>query len=290
MTGFGRADWARGGETIEIEVRSVNGRHLSVSWRAPDALAAGEVHAEQTVRDAISRGSVTVTVRCRSPKLAPEYVVDEALLAKYRDAFSRAGKKLKLEGGVSLDTLAALPGVVRQSGSAPQASPALWTQVQATLQRALAAHTTARAHEGKALVTDLRRREATLRALLGKIEKRAPIVSRDAQKKVAARVADLLGAAAAREARDAIAREAAMLAQRGDITEECVRMRHHLKDLVAALKSSGAVGRKLDFLTQEMLREVNTIGSKANDPAITKCVVAAKAEVDRIKEQAANLE
>jgi uncharacterized protein (TIGR00255 family) len=229
-------------------------------------------------------------VRCRSGKLAPEYVVDETLLAKYRDAFAKAGKKLKLAGEVSIDTLASLPGVVRSTGGAPQASPVLWKQVWATLQKALTAHTAARAKEGKALVTDLKARGTTLQGLLGKIEKRSPAVVREAQKKVAARVADLLGAAAAGEAKDAIAREAAMLAQRGDTTEECVRMHHHLDDLAAALKSNGAVGRKLDFLAQEMLREVNTIGSKANDPRITKCVVAAKAEVDRIKEQAANLE
>jgi uncharacterized protein (TIGR00255 family) len=290
MTGFGRAEWSRGGETVEIEVRSVNGRHLSVSWRAPEALASGEVEAEKTVRGAISRGSVTVTVRCRSPKLAPDYMVDETLLKKYRDAFRKAGKTLKLGGEVSIDTLASLPGVVRSSGGAPQASPALWKQVRSTLQKALTAHTAARTTEGTALVRDLRARGTTLSSLLAQVEKRAPAVVRDAQKKVAARVRDLLGAAAAEESKEAIAREAAMLAQRGDITEECVRMHHHLKDLDAALKGKGAVGRKLDFLAQEMLREVNTIGSKANDPKITKCVVAAKAEVDRIKEQAANLE
>jgi uncharacterized protein (TIGR00255 family) len=290
MTGFGRAAWARGGESIEIEVRSVNGRHLSVSWRAPETLAAGEIEAEKTVRESISRGSVTVTVRCRSPKLAPGYIVDEALLKTYRDTFAAAGKKLKLSGEVSIDTLAALPGVVRSNGAPAAAPPALWKQVRATLAKALAAHSTARTTEGRALVRDLKERGAALEGLLDRVEQRAPAVVRQAQKKVAARVQELLGAAAAKESAEAIAREAAMLAQRGDITEECVRMRHHLKDLAAALKSKGAVGRKLDFLAQEMLREVNTIGSKANDPAITKCVVAAKAEVDRIKEQAANLE
>ena len=290
MTGFGRAAWRRGDESVEIEVRSVNGRHLSVTWRAPEALAAGEAEAERQVRDAMSRGSVTVSMRCQSPKLQPDFLIDQQLLAAYREAFQQTGKSLGIAGDVSLDTLAGLPGVVRSSGAPPTASPTLWKRVKETLAKALAAHARARAKEGRALATDLRRRASTLAKLLGRIEKRVPIVVRATQKKIKARVTELLGSNGAANAHEDIAREAAMLAQRGDVTEECVRLRHHLKDLQGALRSQEAIGRKIDFLAQEMLREANTIGSKSGDAQIARSVVASKAEIDRIKEQAANLE
>jgi len=290
MTGFGRATWKRGEESVEIEVRSVNGRYLSVTWRAPDALAHGEAEAERLVRDVCSRGSVTVQVRCQSPKLQPQYHVDEHLLAAYRDAFRKAGKALGLDGTVSLDTLAALPGVVRSSGGTPTVTPALWKRVRETLTAALAAHLRSRQKEGSVLARDLRSRGTAIGALLGKIEKRVPGVVKAQHAKIRDRVTELLGREAATTAQADIAREAAMLAQRGDVTEECVRLRHHLKDLDTALKDGGAMGRKIDFLAQEMLREANTIGSKSGDAQIARAVVAAKAEIDRIKEQAANLE
>lgn len=290
MTGFGRAAWKRADESVEVEVRSVNGRYLSVTWRTPEPLAALEAEGDPDVRAAIGRGSVTVTVRCQSPRLQPAYVVDEALLATYHGRLRRAGRAAGLDGAVSLDTLAALPGVVRPSGAPPAASPALWTRVRQTLSAALVAHTSARRREGQVLARDLRRRVTTLARLLARVEKRVPGVVRDAQRRIRERVADLLGAAGAAAASADIAREVAMLAQRGDVTEECVRLRAHLRDLDGALRNGGAMGRKIDFLAQELLREANTIGSKSGDAAIASAVVAAKAEIDRIKEQAANLE
>lgn len=290
MTGFGRAAWRRGDESVDVEVRSVNGRYLSVTWRTPEPLAALEAEAEPEVREAIGRGSVTVTVRCQSPRLQPEYVVDEALLADLHARLRRAGRAAGVDGPLSLDTLATLPGVVRPSGAPPVASPALWRRVRQTLAAALAAHTRSRRREGRALARDLRRRAALLTRLLARVERRVPGVVRDAQRRIRDRVADLLGAAGADGASADIAREAAMLAQRGDVTEECVRLRAHLRDLDAALRNGGAMGRRIDFLSQELLREANTIGSKSGDAAIASAVVAAKAEIDRIKEQAANLE
>jgi uncharacterized protein (TIGR00255 family) len=137
---------------------------------------------------------------------------------------------------------------------------------------------------------DLRARATTIAGLLAKVEKRVPAVVKASHRKIRERVDELLGREAATGAAAEIAKEAALLAQRGDVTEECVRLRHHCEDLAIALKGTESSGRKIDFLAQEMLREANTIGSKSGDAPIARAVVAMKAEIDRIKEQAANLE
>jgi len=290
MTGFGRASARTGVERIEVEVRSVNGRHLGISYRAPETLAAGEVEVERLVRGAISRGSVTVTVRCTSPALEPRWQVDPARLAQYRDALRRAGRSLGIAGDVPLETLAALPGVIHDAAGPPASAPKLLARVRATIGRALGAHTAAREREGKTLAADLRARATQLVRLLDGIARRAPLALKAAHERLAARVAELVGAAGAAPPGPEVAREIALLATRVDIAEECVRVRHHLADLAATLRATGAVGRKLDFLAQELLREFNTIGSKAADALIASAVVEAKAEIDRVKEQAANLE
>ncbi|MCI0340645.1 MAG: hypothetical protein L0216_05765, partial [Planctomycetales bacterium] len=147
MTGFGRAESRGARERCEVEVRSVNGKGLSVAWRAPEALVGGAVEAEKLVRDAISRGSVTVSVRFESEEIRPDYRVDEGLLARYRDAFRRAGRRLGLAGEVPLAALVALPGVVRAPEGPPAVGAAAWSRVRRTVGKALAAHARARARE-----------------------------------------------------------------------------------------------------------------------------------------------
>ncbi len=285
MTGFGAARRESGALVATVEVRSVNNRHLTVNVRAPAALEPRSAEIEARVRARLSRGSVSVNITLPAAASGPTSRVATAILQEHLRSLAEAGLPTGPE------VVAAL---LRLPGSMEPAPPTVLGEADAALvlealDAALADLVSMRAREGAALATELAAGANDIDRLAGEIAARSPETVRVAHERLRERVTQLLGDGAAVPA-DALAREVAMLADRSDVAEEVARLRSHVAQWHAALADGGAIGRRLDFLAQEMLREANTIGSKANDSEIARAVIELKVAVERLKEQSANVE
>ena len=301
MTGFGSANLERDGLTLSCEVRSVNHRHLTVRVKGPNELSAHEIQLEKLVKAKLERGSVTVFLRLeRGGALAAASIHDELVghyVAKLDELAATLGKTGPGEG-VSLDRILSMPGVIgTESGDG-------WQDLakelcEECLQAALEDLVTMREREGAAMAADLRTNATELEARLVQVEGRMPEVVREHGEMLQKRVNDLILGTGHKEAlvdSGDLAREIALIGDKLDVSEETSRLRSHLDQLDHMLaeatntEGAGAVGRKLDFLIQEFLREVNTIGSKCNDAEVAHLVVDMKNFTERLREQVQNIE
>jgi len=286
MTGFGAAEGAVSGGRLRLEVRTVNHRHLNVQLRVPSELADLEAEMRERLRAHVARGHVAVSGRwLEEPPEAAGVVVDKARAAAVVAALRDAARELGLSGDVDIALLARIPDVLRVTRAETTPDRAAVLDV---LDAAAAACAAAREREGAALAAELRARADALDVLRSRVAERAPervVAERD---RLQAAVQELAGGVAVDPGR--LAQEIAFLADRLDVTEELVRFGTHLDALRAALDGGGSVGRELGFVLQELLREANTMGSKANDAGITQAVIAMKSELDKLREQVENLE
>lgn len=286
MTGFGAADGKVAGGQLRIEVRSVNHRHLSVQLKTPGELAALEADLRERLRVHMERGHVTVGARWTSePVTAADVRVDEARARAVVEALRGTGRALGIAGDVDLATVARIPDVIRVVTPESTIGAA---EVLAILDQAAGACIAMREREGAALGADLLNRVALLERHAARVAERAPARVIAERERLAASVKELAAGIAIDPAR--LAQEVALQADRLDVTEEQVRFTTHLAAFRAALASGTAVGKQLGFLLQELGREVNTIGSKANDAVMTESVIAMKGELERMREQVENLE
>ena len=287
MTGFGSAEGNVLGGRLSIEIRSVNHRYYNPQLKLPFELGGVEGPLRERLRQLLERGHVTVTARwIEAPQREATVAVDLARARQLVAAAKELKKRLKLKGDVDLAFVARQPEVLtpHQDGvAAPQ-----WSDVEPIAERAVRELLGMRAREGAALAAELAGRLGALETGARAIEQRAPerLTAELARLKQA--VAELAAGVQVDEQRLAV--EVALMADRVDITEELVRLRTHLAACREALASDGAVGKQLGFLGQELLREVNTIGSKANDAAITQTVIAMKGELEKFREQLDDLE
>jgi len=285
MTGYGRAHRSRGRLTAEAEARSVNGRYLQVRCRLPSDLLRLEARLEALVKQRLSRGSVDVAVRLSSARRGGRPRVNREALAVYRQA-------LDALGGGDRAQLLSLPGVVSFGEEAP-AEGAVDALVLGVAGDALARMEQARASEGGRLGAALRRELAALRRHVTAVARLAPAAVKAHHEAMHERLGKLLArhADGAPRADDpALLREVALLADKHDVTEELDRLGSHLAALEELFGSAEPAGRQLDFLLQEVGREVNTVGSKASDARIAARIVRAKSVVEKLREQAANIE
>ena len=287
MTGFGSAEGKVLGGRLSIEIRSVNHRYFNPQLKLPFELGGVEGPLRERLRQLLERGHVTVSARwIEAPQREAAVAVDLVRARQLVAAAKELKKRLKLKGEVDLAFVARQPDVLNahQDGSAP----AQWTEVEPIAERAVQELIGMRAREGAALAAELGGRLGALEQAAGTIEQRAPerLTAELARLKKA--VAELAAGVQIDEQRLAV--EVALMADRVDITEELVRLRTHLAACRAALATDGAVGKQLGFLAQELLREVNTIGSKANDAGIAQTVIAMKGELEKLREQLDNLE
>jgi uncharacterized protein (TIGR00255 family) len=288
MTGFGRGEAAFAGSAVRAEVRSVNARHLEVRARLPRELGALEARVREAAARHFRRGQVDVSVRLpRELEASAEVEIDAEVAGRYKTAADALARSLGLEGGLPLASLLALPGVARLRER--ELDPdALVLALLAAVEAACADAAGMREREGAALERELRARLGGVLARAGAIEARSGEVARAQRERLAKRLA----AAAPELELDArrLEQEVVFYVDRMDVTEELVRLRSHCEQFGAALAADGGVGRKLEFLLQEMLREVNTIGSKAADAPIAREVVELKAELEKLREQVQNVE
>lgn len=288
MTGYGRSVETRSGREFTVEVRSVNNRYLDCAVRLPRLVAFGEDAVKQAVKNTISRGKVDVYVSVRSEGGEQGTVtLNTALAEGYLAAMRQMAETFGLENDVKVSDLSRLPEVF--TVDKPEVDEeALLADLMAVANEALAGYDAMRTTEGAALDHDLRSRGARILELVGQVEKQSPKTVSDYRARLEAKLREVLANTAIDESR--ILTEAAIFADKVAVDEETVRLRSHLNQMNAMLDAGGAVGRKLDFLLQEMNREANTIGSKCTDVAVARIVVDIKAELEKIREQVQNVE
>lgn len=288
MTGYGRAREMRNGRDITVEVRSVNNRYLDCTVKMPRAYIFAEDRMKARVQQAISRGKVDVFVTIdASAADAAVVAVNEPLARGYYDALTRLKTMFDLSGDITPEVLAKFPDVLAVT-KAEEDVEAIAADICAVLDDALAAYNAMRAVEGEKLAADVTGRITTIEAVVGKVEERSPQTVAAYRQRLEAKMQEVLQSTTIDESR--ILTEAAIFADKIAVDEETVRLRSHIAQLQAMLVSGEPVGRKLDFLIQEVNRECNTIGSKCNDLTIAQDVVNMKAEVEKIREQVQNME
>ena len=293
MTGYGRGEALTDGLRLSAEVRSVNHRFCEVSARLPRAFSAFEGEARKIIQDQVSRGKLSLVVTWGedgadgSGEPGGTLTLDERAADRYMELLRRVQAKYGLTGEVDLRTFASLPNLFswEEPGRSSDVYLALLREVVEKATRELIQM---KETEGEALKKDLAARVALVRKRVARIRERAPERVRETHEKMKERVRSLIAEAEVPE--DRLLMEIALLADRLDCTEECVRLEAHCDHFLKYLDEESAPGRKLNFLLQEMNREINTIGSKSNDVAIVEQVVEVKEELERIREQVQNIE
>ena len=288
MTGYGRGQQLLHGRSITVEIRSVNHRYFEFSCRTPRGCAFLEDRLKRTLQQAISRGKVEVsltlqTVESRGGAVA----VDHALAGQYLTALRALGAEYGLTDDLTLSTVARLPDLFTVCRG-EEDEEELAADVLSVLQEALDRFVAMREAEGERLRADVLSRLLALEEHLAFVEERSPQTVAEYRARLTAKLNELLGGAVADEAR--ILTESAIVADRLAVDEETVRLHSHIAQLRGILDCAEPVGRKLDFLVQEMNRETNTIGSKCSDTAIAGHVVEMKSEIEKIREQIQNIE
>ncbi len=287
MTGFGEARHQDDELAILAELRTVNNRHFKLSSRISDPYGALEPEVERLVRQAVRRGTVQLTIRVDRPRRAEDYRLNVVALQSYRDQLQT------LRGPdappIDLADLLGLPGIVEERRSSDADPQDAWPRLAAVLNEALAALQASRAEEGKAMAAELRSLGLALGEHLAKVEEHGPVLLAAYNQRLLERVQSLVKDRVAVEPKDLI-REVAIFAERADVAEEITRLKAHITTYLAVLDEPESAGRKLEFIVQEMGRETNTIGSKANDIAITNQVVAMKGILEKIRELIQNVE
>ncbi|MCE9583447.1 MAG: YicC family protein [Planctomycetes bacterium] len=289
MTGHGQARARDAGDAVDVEVRSVNHRYLKVHARLPEPFGFREGDIEEMVREVLKRGAVDIDVRVTSAPDAESEPFDLDLVKVYYKKLKGIGKELGLGGEVSMEALLALPGVVKRDAARTGAEK-VWPKIAKTVKAALADLEAARKREGERLKKPLKAILKDMARLLKEVKELAPAVVEQYRDRLKERVARLLNGTDAPIAPPDLGREIAMFADRCDISEELARQESHLKEFDNLMAAGDDAGRRLDFISQEMLREANTMGAKANDARLTQRIVAMKAEIEKLKEQIQNIE
>ena len=294
MTGFGQAEAEAGNLAVRVEIRSVNHRFLHVRHRFPPELGALEPQVEALLRKKVARGAISISVNLERAATPGEVFLNVDVARRYKSLLVRAASDLGVANDLALSSLVQLPGVLgTQSDEERHRREA--RAVLRACEDAIAALIESRAVEGRSLQADLAKHAAAVARLVARIEKRIPRVVRGHMQALLRRIEELLGAAGSlangdKVARNDLARELALIADRNDVSEEVARLKSHLDQLRGTLAVGGAVGRRLDFLVQELNREANTIGSKCNDSAVAHSVVELKTHIERVREQVQNVE
>jgi uncharacterized protein (TIGR00255 family) len=291
MTGFGEARCQRDGLATSVEVRTINSRFLKLSVRAGEGYGSLEPKIETIVRKTIRRGTIQVNVRVDRAKSSDDYKINGDVLRTYLKQLRGITDGKTTEGnGVQLEALLMLPGVVDEETRAACDADADWPLIRPALEEALQNLAKMRAEEGSAMAADLLINCKTAATSLDTIQQRAPLVIEDHAKRLRERLNKTLAELEVVVEPADLIREVGIFTDRGDISEEIVRLRSHIEQFEANMESTESSGRKLEFLTQEMFRETNTIGSKANDLEIARSVIEIKTAIERIREMIQNIE
>jgi uncharacterized protein (TIGR00255 family) len=292
MTGYGEASYQSDALNLGVELRAVNNRFLKVTLRAADPYNLLEPEFEKVIRRTIRRGTIQVHFRCQKQHAAQDFQVNAVALRAYVTHLVPLCRELNLpDGGASLlSRVLDLPGVIPEPSGSSFHLEEEWPIIERVLEQALGKLQTMRREEGKAMATELLQLRDHMRAELEQIRVRLPSVAVSYRDRLLERVRALLGELDVRIDRNDLIKEVSVYADRADVSEEVVRLASHLEQFQEILREPESPGRKLDFLTQEMLRETNTLGSKAGDVEISRHVFEVKGTLEKIRELVQNVE
>ncbi len=290
MTGYGRGDCSQDGFKITVELSSVNRKQSEIAVNLPREMEMLEAQIRDLINRYVARGRLTVrvTLHAGASMTAARMHLNVPLAKAYARELNRLSRQLRLPGPVTLDHLARAPGVF-QTDEQLAVEEDFWPAVEKALQKAMSGLLQMRSREGSHLAEDLVQRIRVMRKAVGKIQKHAPKVAARYRKQLLERI-QAAGLEAPGIDDERLMKEVVYFADRSDISEELTRLQSHFQQFDDCQRSKEPVGRMLDFLAQEMNREVNTIGSKANDSLISREVVTLKAELEKFREQAQNVE
>ncbi|MGQ9605098.1 MAG: YicC/YloC family endoribonuclease [Thermogutta sp.] len=293
MTGFGEARIEGPGFAVRAEVRAVNNRYFKLSIRCNESLtAAAEAEIEAFLRRSIRRGTVQVNLFVDRPPSSGDFQINREVLLSYWNQLTSIAVDAHATPPAKLDAFLVLPGVISDRSDPTGRVEELKPILMAALEQATQEFDHMRQVEGRNMADDLRRNCLELLELAERVRARAPAVIENYRERLRERLNRLLGEVDVQAAQDDILREVGLFAERADISEELVRFQSHVEQFLQAVDSPSAegIGRRLDFMTQEMVREINTLGAKANDVEISAHVVQAKTVVERIREMVQNVE
>lgn len=290
MTGFGHARHQSGSWDVSVEIRTVNSRFLKIGLKCPEACATIESAIDKLIRDSISRGTVTMTLRAVNVDSAPRFRVNTDVLRQYWTQCLEFAGDVQLPAPADFTKLLELPGAVTEVDSSASDIATQWHEIQNTVKQALVMLRKFRIAEGQSMQTDLRQNCRIVAAEVDRVAGLTGNVVVNYRDRLQQRVNELLTDADVRLDPADLIREVSIFAERVDINEELTRLRAHLEQFDVFLDESESQGRKLEFLCQEMFREVNTIGAKANDVGISHGVVEMKAAIEKMREILQNVE
>ena len=290
MTGFGSSKGQSERLNVVVEIRAVNNRFLKINSRFPDAYASLEGEIERVVRERVARGTVTVAFDVSRIGVTSASQLNLEVLSDYWRQMKDVSHQLSVALPSDMSSLLTLPGVITEHGRTELDAVADWPFLKGLLEQALIKLHEFREREGRSMGDDLRLNGRLIATNLDEIAKGAPEVVRVYRDKLLERIRELLKGTTSVVSEPDLIREVSLHADRCDINEEITRLRCHLEQFEVFLSDKVSQGRKLDFLTQEMFREVNTIGSKANNVSLARCVVEMKAAGERIREVLQNVE
>jgi uncharacterized protein (TIGR00255 family) len=290
MTGHGEAHRHQDGLTIAAEIRTVNNRYFKLNLRLTEGYVPLEPQVESLIRQQIRRGTVSVNVRIDREAQPDDYRLNQAVLTGYLKQLEAVAGRPNPRDVLQLGPLLALPGVVNEPHAAPDEIESQWPAIEEVVAAALSHLKQMRLDEGRRMADDLAANARAIAAELTKVEARAPQVIDAFRGRLSERLTKLLAEVGVQSQPADVVREVALFAERTDISEEIVRLKSHLTEFAAVVAADESQGRKLDFLIQEMFRETNTIGSKANDAEIARHVIEIKTAIERMREMIQNVE
>jgi uncharacterized protein (TIGR00255 family) len=289
MTGFGDASAERDGTHYAVEIRALNNRFFKSIIKLPDNISGLEPEVETLLREGLGRGSITYIVKMRTNSAEAAYHINIEALTAYLQQLQQV-RGLEKMVQIDLASLVQLPGVCQEPRDESDEIERHGDTIRKLTADAILKLTAMRKREGQSLMADLLKHSKVIASNLAEIQKRAPSVIDDYHRKLTQRVNLLLSKAEFQVSQPDLLKEIAVFAERADISEEIQRLTSHLEAFEHACRTDEHAGRKLDFISQEMLREANTIASKANDAAIARHIVEIKGAIDRLKEQVQNVE
>lgn len=290
MTGYGDARQVCDDTVYHVEVRAVNNRYLKLNTRLPDCFSGLESAVEKVVRETISRGTINVTIKRSVGRSASDFSFAGEILGSYLKQWDDLRESMTQLPVINAGDLLQLPGVVAEPDESNVDVDVEWKQAEPLLREALQKFDSFRHHEGESMAEDLRSQMSQISEQVKLVSERAPLVVTQYRDRILERVKSLLEGTDVELQSSDVIREVSQFADRCDINEEIIRLDSHLKQFEKFIASEQSEGKRLDFLSQELNREVNTIGSKANDVEIAHCVVEMKAAVEKMREVLQNVE
>lgn len=290
MTGFGAAEFNDNGKRVYVEIRSVNNRFLKINIRSPEFLNHYEQEIENCIKEKISRGAVTVIIEYRSTNSEPLYRVNINILETYYKTLQDLKKEIEYDKDISIESLITLPGVVERIESREIDAEPIIQIAYSLLKAAMEELLQMRRKAGVVIQSEIKARQGQIESLLKDVEDRILIMLTHYTERLHQRISTLLKGSDIVISKEDLHKEVAIFAERSDITEEIKLLRSHIAQLEEAMDRGGDVGKKLEFIVQEMFREANTMASKSNDEKMLYSIVNIKAEVEKIKELVLNVE